>query len=162
MLKFLFGGRMSRLPYAFVAIPISAVLSNDGFLLFLAVKAWEPIGRLFNTSKIGLADLFSVMAVVFTALILILVIAVVKRLSDAGWSNWLVVPVLLRPAVLVVMAYLKYEAAARGTPISDAVHQGLSWASQGLRWYELGLVLILLIVPGRRTPSSVTEPASAF
>lgn len=162
MFKFLFGGRMARLPYAFVAIPISLILVNDAFVVFLAMKAWELVGNLLNTSKISLAELFSAMLFVFTTLIVILVVASLKRLRDTGLTSWLAAPVLLRAVVLAVMAYLKYQASTYGTPISDVVHQGLGWASQGVRWYELALVFILLLVPGRHKPLVPAETASAF
>lgn len=142
---FLFGGRLSRIPYALIAVPVLVLQYVTPLIFNFAPVLFEQILHASLLDIGGYQIAMSVIVVLLPALIL--VIASIKRLRDIRLTTWLVLPLVLK----LLMA-----------PMSGFVSGVLIWLWQGAYAYSLLLVLALLVVPGRHPRPEERAPSAAF
>lgn len=159
MWAFLFDGRLSRIPYALIALPLSLVQ-----YLTPVVSMYAPMffDKVFDADLVSFPRYAIALSFALDLLVLVLVVVSAKRLRDIGLTGWLALPILLKLVLGLVVGFLKTQAIADGTVVDPGTQQALTWALHGLYYYGYALALFLMIVPGRRRQTHAMKPASAL
>jgi uncharacterized membrane protein YhaH (DUF805 family) len=156
----IFGGTMSRAAYAWVALP-TVFLSYFGGRY---VAEFVPLvfARLFAVTLANIGIWMAGFFAVLYLLVIVLAIVSAKRLRDIGATGWLALPLLLRQVLAFIVGLQQSQAVLHGATTVPAAEPVVIWLFRGLYVYGLVLVLVLLIVPGRRKPAAPAETAAAF
>ena len=159
MWTFLFGGRLSRIPYALIALPL------------ILVQYWSPVivmyapiffDKLFNADLVSFPRYMIALSLFMDLLVVGLAIVSAKRLRDIDVTGWLALPIVLTLVMDLAVGVLRTQVTANGTVMGMDAQPLLTWAFRGLYYFNLALALFLLIVPGRRLSSTRVSRAPAF
>lgn len=157
-MKFLFGGTLSRVPYAWIAVPI--VLLQ---LVMPLITTWAPLffARAFHADLANFSTYMMALVAVLGLLPIVLWVASIRRLRHVGLTVWLAFPILLRYAFGFVVGVLLVRSWQGGPSADPMVPLVLKSLLDGIYWYILILTGLLLLIPGRQPPAS-SEPAAAL
>jgi uncharacterized membrane protein YhaH (DUF805 family) len=153
---FSFKGRLSRLPYALVAVPILIGFANGAYVQ-------SVLFSIFQAMKVDLIDFgvwFTSILLVFKLLIVPLLIVTIKRLHDIGLSGFLAISYPIHEGVKM---YVGWSLANHnlGQPLpSQLVQQIITYISAGTFIYGLGLALVLCVLPSRKIAPDTSEGAA--
>jgi uncharacterized membrane protein YhaH (DUF805 family) len=152
MWAFLFGGRLSRIPFALMALPFLVIFANGNY-------ASNAVSMLFFRMMIlpSIQSLTLLLATPMITISLLLAIISGKRLRDFGWTGWLGAPYLLQGLIYIDLTHSAFTGSKR---ILD--YPVVEYVTAGLVFYGLALALVLLIVPGQRRSAAGASPEAAF
>ncbi|MFT4076516.1 MAG: hypothetical protein QM647_13405 [Asticcacaulis sp.] len=140
-------GRLTRLPYALVAVPMLAIFFCGRDIAYLAPLVMLRLGG--HLQDMGL------LMPLFMALnlaILPVFIASFNRLHDLGLTGWLALPVT---APLLFRFYVKWMMSGDGALQTNGLI--MMWLYYGATWLTILIVVVLALVPGRKVPTSVVR-----
>lgn len=159
MWAFLFSGRLARIPYALVALPLLVIQ-----YLTPVISTYAPIffDKVLDADLVSFHRYAIALSFALDVLVLILTIVSAKRLRDIGLTGWLALPILLKLLLGLAVGFLKTQAIADGTVVDSGTQQAMTWALHGLYYYGYALALFLLIMPGRSRPTKAMTPASVL
>ena len=135
----LFGGRLARLPYGLVALPILAIFECR----YLIVYYWPVVFDRFNAGLTSAGWLIVIYAL-YDLLLLPLLMVSFSRLRDIGLTGFLALPYLLAPFLKLASTWAWMHHASPGMTLI------LDRAASGVHIYGLALAVLLLLVPGRK------------
>jgi uncharacterized membrane protein YhaH (DUF805 family) len=152
MWAFLFGGRLSRIPYALMALPLLAAFANGNHVS-------NAFSMLFFRMMVLPSHQLLTSLLTATMIVVSLVLTIIsgKRLRDISWTGWRGLPYLAPGIIYADLARSVFTASKR---ILD--YPFVEYITTGVVFYGLGLAFILLIVPGRRPSSTGTSPGAVF
>lgn len=136
-------GRLTRLPYALVAVPMLAIFLCGRDIAYLAPLVILQLGG--HLQDVGLLiPLF----VALNLTILPVFIAGFNRLHDLGLTGWLALPVT---APLLIRFCVEWMMSG-----DDAFQTNgliMMWLYYGATWIAILMVIMLALVPGRKAPT---------
>jgi uncharacterized membrane protein YhaH (DUF805 family) len=160
MLKSIFGGRLSRIGYACVAIPLVLLLEAAPFILRQATPFFRQV---FNVSLADMGLYIIVLSLcIYILPLFTLIVVSIKRLHDMALTGWLALPLSFKLGVGFAIGMVQGQAILNETAVDETTQLVLTWLSRGVYIYGLVLVLALVLVPGRRQPSAPAAPSAVF
>jgi uncharacterized membrane protein YhaH (DUF805 family) len=135
-------GRLARLPYVLVAVPMLTIFFCGPDAAYLAPLVMLRLGG--HLQDIGLLiPLF----VALNLFILPVFIVSFNRLHDLGLTGWLALPVI---APLPIRFCVEWMISAHDAFQTNGLI--LMWLYYGARWLAILMVVVLAVVPGRKAP----------
>lgn len=140
-------GRLTRLPYALVAVPMLAIYFSGRDIAYLAPLVMLRLGGHLQDTGL-LMPLFMALNLA----ILPVFIASFSRLHDFGLTGWLALPVT---APLLIRLFVKWVMSG-----DDAFQTSgliMMWLYYGATWLAILMVVVFALVPGRKVQTIVAR-----
>jgi uncharacterized membrane protein YhaH (DUF805 family) len=147
-------GRLSRVPYALMAVPLLLLRQFGHVLTSFAPLLFE---RVFHAGMTDVVLYSLIFFLLMDALLVVLMIVSVSRLHDIGLTGFLVLPYIFP----VFIGFYVSQSEIGHLVVSPAMKEIITWLSRGTYWYCLALALVMLFVPGRKPPVAA-DPVPAF
>jgi uncharacterized membrane protein YhaH (DUF805 family) len=151
-------GRLTRLPYALIAVPILLIFAGSPFIANNLHILLQKLGVTLTLANVGIW-LVSILLLI-RLLIVPLMIVTIRRLHDIGLTGFLALPYLINEGLKFYVAWTRSQTLLEGATPDPAFQQALTFLSMGAYYYGLVLAFALCLIPSRKKPATFSVAAA--